>query len=257
MTSSSSSFAERLRSGGSALGYWVVIDSPVSTERLALTGYDYVALDGQHGLLGYSGLLAGLIAIEAAHGPAGVVRVEANNATPIGRALDAGAAAVIVPLVNTPEDAAAAVAATRYPPAGIRSYGPMRSGLRIGPTPAEADRSVLVFAMIETPQGLANVEAIAAVPGLDGLYVGPSDLTLALGGTTSTDTSVASAFDDALARVLDACATNGIIPGIHSASGDIARERLDAGFRFVSIASDLTHLEAAARSHLSVARGGA
>lgn len=252
----SSSFAERLRSGGSALGYWVVIDSPVSTERLALTGYDYVALDGQHGLLGYSGLLAGLIAIEAAHGPAGVVRVEANNATPIGRALDAGAAAVIVPLVNTPEDAAAAVAATRYPPAGIRSYGPMRSGLRIGPTPAEADRSVLVFAMIETPQGLANVEAIAAVPGLDGLYVGPSDLTLALGGTTSTDTSVASAFDEALARVLDACATNGIIPGIHSASGDIARERLDAGFRFVSIASDLTHLEAAARSHLSVARGG-
>ncbi|WP_350353304.1 aldolase/citrate lyase family protein [Microbacterium sp. A8/3-1] len=249
-------FAHRLRSGGTALGYWVVTDSPVSTERIALTGYDYVALDGQHGLLGYSGLLTGLMAIEAAHGPAGVVRVEANNATPIGRALDAGASVVIVPLVNTAQDAADAVAATRYPPAGTRSYGPMRSGLRIGPTPAEADRSVLVFAMIETPQGLAEVEDIAAVPGLDGLYIGPSDLTLALGGTTSTDTTVSEAFDAALDRVLRACDANGIIPGIHSPSGEVAQSRLAEGFRFVSIASDLTHLEAAARSHLAAARGG-
>ena len=159
------------------------LDYPATTERLARLGYDYVSLDAQHGLFGYSGMLAGLTAIDAGGQAVGMVRVAANDATPIGRALDAGAAGVIVPLVNTAEDAANAVAASRYPPVGIRSYGPMRSMLRIGPTPAEANETVIVLAMIETPEGLANVEAIAATPGLDGLYIGPSDLTLAVGGT--------------------------------------------------------------------------
>lgn len=251
----SARFAEQMRRGDTAIGYWVVTDNPIGTERLARTGYDFVAFDAQHGLIGYSGVLHGLMAVDASGAAVGAVRVEANNATPIGRALDAGAVVVIVPLVNTAADAAAAVAATRYPPAGIRSYGPMRSALRIGPTPAEADAAVLVFAMIETPEGLRNLEEIAAVPGLDGLYVGPSDLTLALGGTTSTDPSVSAAFDEALARVLAACRENGIIPGIHTPTGDIARVRADAGFRFISVASDLTHLEAAARSHLQAAKG--
>lgn len=248
-------FARGLRAGGAALGYWVVTDNPVGTERLARTGYDFVALDAQHGLIGYSGMLHGLMAVDTSGSAVGAVRVGANNPALIGQALDAGAAAVIVPLVDSPEDAAAAVAATRYPPHGVRSYGPMRSGLRIGPTPAEADESVLVFAMIETAEGLRNVDRIAAVPGLDGLYIGPSDLTLALGGATSTDASVSDAFDEALGRVLDACEANGIIPGIHTLTGDVARARADRGFRFISVASDLTHLEAIARSHLATARG--
>ncbi|HET9871918.1 MAG TPA: aldolase/citrate lyase family protein [Propionibacteriaceae bacterium] len=250
-------FTNRLRGGDTVLGYWVVTDNPIGTERIARAGYDYVALDAQHGLIGYQGMLTGLLAIDASGSAAGVVRVEANNATPIGKALDAGAAAVIVPLINTAGDAAAAVAATRYPPTGIRSYGPMRSGLRIGPTPAEVDDTVLVFAMIETPQGLANVEEIAATPGLDGLYVGPSDLTLALGGKTSTDPEVAKEFEAALIRILTACTANNIVPGIHTASGEIARRRIEAGFRLVSVASDLTHLEATAKAHLAGARGEA
>ena len=150
-------FAARLKAGETVVGYWVVTDNPVGTERLARAGYDYVALDLQHGMLGYQGMLHGLMAIDAGQQAVGLVRVEANLATPIGKALDAGAAGIIVPLINSAEDAAAAVAATRYPPDGIRSYGPMRSGLRIGPIPAEANASVLVLAMIETPEGLANV----------------------------------------------------------------------------------------------------
>ena len=221
---------------------------------MARVGYDYIALDLQHGMLGYQGMLHGLLAIDAGQQAVGLVRVEANLATPIGKALDAGAVGTIVPLINSAEDAAAAVAATRYPPDGIRSYGPMRSGLRIGPTPAEANASVLVFAMIETPEGLANVEQIAATPGLDGLYIGPSDLTLAVGGKTSTDPDVAAEFDAALERIRKACDDNGIVPGIHTASGDVARERMAAGFRLVSVSSDVTHLEAVARSHLSAAR---
>jgi 4-hydroxy-2-oxoheptanedioate aldolase len=248
-------FAAKVRGRETVLGYWAVLDNPVGTERLARTGYDYVALDAQHGLIGYSGLLRGLTAIDAAGGCVGLVRVEANDITPIGRALDAGAAGVIVPLINTAADAAAAVAATRYPPVGIRSYGPMRSGLRIGPEPALANRSVVVLAMIETPQGLANVEEIAATPGLDGLYIGPSDLTLAVGGATPSDAAVADVFDKALTRVRNACEAAGITAGIHSASGTIASRRLAEGFTFVSIASDLTHLEQAARDHLAAARG--
>jgi 4-hydroxy-2-oxoheptanedioate aldolase len=248
-------FAAKVRGRETVLGYWAVLDNPVGTERLARTGYDYVALDAQHGLIGYSGLLRGLTAIDAAGGCVGLVRVEANDITPIGRALDAGAAGVIVPLINTAADAAAAVAATRYPPVGIRSYGPMRSGLRIGPEPALANRSVVVLAMIETPQGLANVEEIAATPGLDGLYIGPSDLTLAVGGATPSDAAVADVFDKALTRVRNACEASGITAGIHTASGTIAARRLAEGFTIVSVASDLTHLEQAARDHLAAARG--
>ncbi|MFT4307227.1 MAG: aldolase/citrate lyase family protein [Microbacterium sp.] len=247
-------FAQRLRAGESAVGYWVVLDNPAGTERIARAGYDYVALDAQHGLFGYRGMLNGLLAVDASRRAAGIVRVAANDATHIGQALDAGAVAVIVPLVNSAADAAAAVAATRYPPAGIRSYGPMRSALRVGPVPAEANAQTLVFAMIETPDGLANVEAIAATPGLDGLYIGPSDLTIALGGASPADASVSQAFDEALRRVLAACTAAGIVPGIHTAAGAIARQRLEQGFRLVTVASDLVHLEQAAQQHLAAAK---
>jgi len=114
-------FAGKVRRRETVIGYWVVLDSPTSTERLARLGYDYVCLDGQHGLFGYSGMLAGLTAIDAAGQAVGMVRVGANDVGTIGRALDAGAAGVIVPLINSADEAARAVAACRYPPAGIRS----------------------------------------------------------------------------------------------------------------------------------------
>src|SRR5947207_1834226 len=129
-------FAVRFRRHEPLTGYWISSDNPPATERIARLGYDYLVLDGQHGLLDYRGLLDGLLAIDAAGaGAVGLVRVEANDATRIGQALDAGASGVIVPLINSADDAAAAVAAARYPPAGIRSFGPTRAGLRIGPSP--------------------------------------------------------------------------------------------------------------------------
>jgi 4-hydroxy-2-oxoheptanedioate aldolase len=249
-------FAARLRRRERILGYWSVIDSPVSTEWLAHVGWDYIALDLQHGLIGYSGMVAGLTAIDAAAGPVGLVRVEANAPTPIGRALDAGAAGVIVPLVDTAADAAAAVASATYPPRGIRSYGPMRSQLRIGPVPAEADRDTVVLVMIETPQGLANVEEICAVDGLDGVYVGPSDLRLAVGGAHPQDPAVHDEFEAALTRVREAAASAGIAAGIHTSDGAIAAQRLAEGFTLATVASDLTHLRQASAAHLKAATGG-
>jgi len=249
-------FATRLRNRERILGYWSVLDCPVATEWLAYVGWDYLALDLQHGLIGYSGMLSGLTAVDAAGGPVGLVRVEANDPTPIGRALDAGAAGVIVPLVNDAAGAARAVAAATYPPNGIRSYGPMRSQLRIGPVPAEADRDTVVLAMIETPEGLANVEEICAVPGLDGVYVGPSDLRLAVGGAHPQDPAVADEFEAAVTRVREAVAAAGIAAGIHTPDGTVAARRLAEGFTFASVASDLTHLKAASAAHLKAATGG-
>ncbi|MBX9391510.1 HpcH/HpaI aldolase/citrate lyase family protein [Streptomonospora nanhaiensis] len=253
---SAAEFARRIRARERAVGYWMVLDAPAAAERIARLGYDYVAFDAQHGLFGYSGLLNGLMAVDAGGRSTGLVRVEANDAAAIGRALDSGAGGVIVPMVDSPADAAAAVAATRYPPHGTRSYGPMRSGLRIGPTPAEADAATLVLAMIETPQGLANVEEICAVPGLDGVYVGPSDLCLAVGGARPGDPAVTDVFEAAVTRVREAAAAAGIAAGIHTPDGATAARRLAEGYTFATVASDLVHLEQAARGHLDAAGEG-
>ena len=250
-------FAAKIRSRERVLGYWITLDSPVSTERIARTGYDYVALDAQHGLFGYEGLLRGLTAIDAAGRSVGLVRVEANDPTYIGKALDAGAGGVIVPLVDDAAQAAAAVAAAKYPPHGRRSYGPMRSALRVGPVPADSNATTVVFAMIETPQGLANVAEICATPGLDGVYVGPSDLCIAVGGAFPNDPAVAPQFTAALATVQEVAAAAGVAAGIHTASGAQAAQRLAEGYTFATVSSDLTHLEQAAADHLATANATA
>ncbi|HEV7646524.1 MAG TPA: aldolase/citrate lyase family protein [Actinophytocola sp.] len=243
------SFAERLRAREPLLGYWSALDVPVATERIARLGYDYVCLDGQHGYLGYPGMLGALLAVAAAGGT-GLVRVEANDITPIGRALDAGASGVIVPLVDTPQDAAAAVASVRYPPEGRRSFAANRSGLR----PAEANAQNVVIAMIETPGALSEVDAICKTPGLDGVYVGPSDLSLAVGGAYPMDPAVSTEFEAAVERVRTAARSAGVAAGIHTPNGTTAARRLAEGFTFASIASDLSHLEQAAKGHLEEAR---
>jgi 4-hydroxy-2-oxoheptanedioate aldolase len=248
-------FAARLRGRERLLGYWVVCDNPVATERIAGVGYDYVCVDGQHGLLDYAGWLAALTAIDAAGGSAGMVRVPSNDPAWIGRALDAGARAVIVPLVNSAEEAAAAVWACRYPPRGVRSYGPMRSGLRVGPTPAEADEQVACVVMIETVGGLADVQEICAVDGLDAVYVGPADLTLALGGRMPGDPAVMDVFDTAIEAVVSAAERAGVGCGMHCPDGATAARWLAAGFTFATVSSDLDHLERAAAAHLRDARG--
>jgi len=242
-----------IRARERVLGYWITLDSPVSTERIARTGWDYVALDAQHGLFSYEGMLRGITAVDAVGGVAWV-RVEANDPTYIGKALDAGASGVIVPLVDDAAQAAAAVAAAKYPPLGRRSYGPMRSALRVGPTPADSNDTTLVFAMIETPEGLANVAEICATPGLDGVYVGPSDLCLAVGGAFPNDPAVADVFEAALVTVREAAAAAGVAAGIHTAAGSQAARRLAEGYTFATVSSDLTHLEQAAAGHLAAAR---
>ncbi len=247
-------FVRRVRARERVCGYWVVLDAPPAVERLARAGFDFLCFDAQHGLFGYAGMVAGLTATDAGGGAVGMVRVGANDAAAIGRALDAGAVGVVVPLVDTPDDARRAVAAATYPPGGNRSYGPMRAGLRIGPDLAEADRTVLVLAMIETVDGLANVEAICAVPGLAGVFVGPVDLRIALGGTSPGDPGVDDRFDAAIERVLRAAAAAGVVAGCYAPDGATAAYRLAQGFTLVTVGSDLSDLVAAAVGQLQRAR---
>lgn len=246
-------FARRLRDREQAIGYWVSTDNPPMTERLALLGYDYICLDMQHGMIDYDGCLRGLMAVDM--GPsAGVVRIQGNDPVWIGRALDAGAQAVIVPLVDSADEAAAAVRACRYPPHGRRSYGPVRSALRIGPTPGDANDAVACIVMIETKQGLADINAICAVPGVDGVYVGPSDLALAIGAERPQDGPKIPEFNEALKLIVSSAEAAGIAAGMHCNDGTAAARALGSGFTFVSISNDLAHLSAAAAAHLSRAR---
>jgi 4-hydroxy-2-oxoheptanedioate aldolase len=261
-------FAAALRSRQALIGYWVSSDSAAIAERLASVGYDYICLDPQHGLLDYPGVLRGLTAVAAGGaaaaggsaggvaGVAGIVRVPPGDPAWIGRALDAGARGVIVPLVSTAEQAAAAVAACRYPPAGQRSFGPVRSALAIGPAPRAADDQVACIVMIETAEGLANAAAICAVPGVDAVYVGPSDLSISMGADDPVAGWARPEFAQALAGIRSAAQAAGIGCGMHCSDGEAGARFLADGFTFVSISSDLTHIHAAGRAHLARARGG-
>jgi 4-hydroxy-2-oxoheptanedioate aldolase len=248
-------FAARLRSRERLVGYWVSSDNPPATERIAGVGYDYVCLDLQHGLLDYPGALAGVMAAELG-GSTGVVRVPANDPAWIGKALDTGARAVIVPLVDTAADAARAARACRYPPVGTRSFGPARSALRIGPAPRVADEQVASVVLIETTAGLANAAEICATEGVDAVYVGPSDMSIAVAGDTPEHGWTLPAYADALASVRAAAAAAGVACGLHVTDGQGAARAFADGFDFVSISNDLNHIRAHAAAQLDRARAG-
>src|SRR5262245_55362326 len=184
-------------------GAWCVIPTGFTAQLLAHAGFDWLCVDMQHGPVGYTELRAMVQAVRFT-GVQTVVRVSANSPSEIMRSLDVGADGVIVPMVNSAAEAAAAVAACRYPPLGNRSWGP--SGAAVGRefTAAGANDEVACLVMVETREGLTNVEEIAAVPGLDGIYVGPNDLALAHGMPT-IPVDHGAVLTEGLARVADAC----------------------------------------------------
>src|SRR5215218_798708 len=184
--------------GRTAFGLWSVIPSSISAELAAGADFDYVCVDQQHGVIDYDSMVPMFQAIRA-EGTAPITRVLSNDPFLIMKALDAGAWGVIVPLINDAEDAARAVSACRYPPRGIRSYGPVRAAGVIGSRdPEELGGEVVCLVMVET----------AGTPGLDGIYIGPSDLALSLGLTPTLDVKQ-SEHAEAVERIRDACHRNG------------------------------------------------
>lgn len=245
---------EAWRAGRTTFGIWCSIPSSVSTEMTAAAGFDYVCVDLQHGAISYPAALPMLQAARAA-GAAAVARVQANDPGEIMKILDAGAHGVIVPLVNNAEEAARAVAACRYPPAGNRSYGPLRAAVVTGSRDTADLDKVVCLVMVETADGLANVAEIASVPGLDGIYVGPSDLSLALGLPPGYERPEREHID-AIESIRSACEQHGLIAGIQCDNGALAARRHAQGFQMVTVGNDSTFMRSLAGRELAEARAG-
>ena len=242
------------RAGGQTIGAWLSLANTHTAELLANAGFDWLCVDLQHGLIDYGDLRHMLPAISTTD-TTPIVRVAGNDPASIMKVLDAGAMGVIVPLVNNRAEAAAAIAACRYPPDGGRSFGPIRGALYGGRGyAAEANDEIACIVMIETREGIANLEEIVATPGLGGVYIGPSDLAYALGlppkGDTDEPTHVAT-----VERILAACKAHGVPAGIHTSALGYAKRRLAAGFNFVTLGSDAGFLMQAATADLAAARG--
>lgn len=238
--------------GRTAFGLWFSTDTPSAAEALSGLDFDYIVIDLQHGLMEVSGAISMMRAMARTEATV-LCRVPTNEAGIIGRVLDAGAAGVIVPMVNDAADAEAAVRAARYAPLGDRSYGPTRSRL-LGASAdvAAANRSTIVIPMIETVEAIGNVDAIAAVDGIDALYVGPSDLSITLGLDPANDQDDAR-FSDALTAVLEAARAADVAPAIH-ADTRLAALRADQGFAMVTVVTDTQAVVAGATQALAAAR---
>ena len=243
---------EKWNNGECTIGAWLSIPSAVTAEIIGRAGFDYASVDLQHGMVDYADALAMFQAIELG-GSVPFARVTWNEPGIIGRVLDLGAGGVIIPMVNTPADAEAAVASCRYAPVGRRSVGPTR--IRIGrPDYFEgADEYVLCIPMIETAEAVANIDDILAIPGIDAVYVGPSDLAVSMGVGGPGLHNDHPAFSEALATVVDACRRHGVVPGIHT-NVDLVERRVAEGFRLMTVIIDVPTLQTAAGDLLADAR---
>lgn len=246
------SLKPRWAAGEVTIGAWCMIPSALTAEALGQAGFDWVLIDMQHGCMDYETALAMIRAVDLSSAVP-VVRVPWNDPGIIGRVLDAGALGVIVPMIQTAEDARRAVEACRYPPAGRRSFGPVRVGLRDGPGYfGGANDRIAVIPMIETAEALAEVEQIAATPGVDALFVGPFDLSIAL-GLPPGDNDGKPVFDEAIAKVSKAARAAGVATAVLS-NTKVAPLRIAQGFQMISVTTDLSALSATARADLDAAR---
>jgi 4-hydroxy-2-oxoheptanedioate aldolase len=246
------SLRTKLARGDKTIGGWCTLPSPFSADVMTLVGFDWICADWQHGLADFE-TIALTVRTIGQSGVAPLVRVPYNEPWLIGKALDAGACGVIVPLVNTPDEARRAARACRYPPDGGRSFGQISAPLDFR-APADCNREVLCFVMIETSDGLANVDEICAIEGIDGVYVGPADLGLSLEGVPGDYETGDSPLPE---RILEACHRHGRWAGIHSSGGEAAKRYLERGFSFCAIASDLQFLATGAAAAMVAARGSA
>lgn len=246
----------RWAEGKPVINGWLSMASSFAAEIMAAQGYDALTVDLQHGFVGYE---AGTTMLQAmrASGVTPMVRVPWLDPGDIMKALDAGAYGIICPMVNNREEAARFVSYTRYPPDGVRSFGPTRVTFSAGADYGQkANREVLALAMIETSEAMQNLDAIVSTPGLDGVYIGPADLTLGLTGR-----KYPTGFDreepemvDAIQTVLAKAHGAGIRAGLHCGTPAYAAKAVGWGFDLVTISNDVRLLAAAAQTSVATAR---
>lgn len=251
--------AERIRSGGRVVNGWLSVASPHIAEVLAHQGYDSVTIDLQHGAIDYAAAFQMLQAISSS--PAmPMVRVPWNDPAHLMKLLDAGAYGIICPMINSADEAEAFVSACRYPPRGIRSFGPNRAVIyaQAGSSrdyASSPDAEAILFAMIETRSGLENLDAIIATPGLDGIYIGPGDLSLSLGYQPTMAPSAAEVVE-AMQAVLAKVRTAGLIAAVHTDGPKTALQRFAEGFQLCTLQGDVRLMSDAAAAQTKAVRDG-
>jgi len=246
---------EAWKAGKPVVNGWLAIPSAFSAEMFSQAGWDSVTVDMQHGVQDYLSCVACFQGMQ----PSGVtpmVRVPWNEPGIIGKVLDAGAYGVICPMVNTVEEARALVQYSKYPPKGTRSNGPIRAGAygSSGTYQKTANDEILVIPMIETKQAVENIGAILDVEGIDGIYIGPSDLSFSYGLEPKLDVEdpfILGIYDTLLAE----CAKRGIAAGLHNGTAEYANRMIGKGFKLVTIANEVGLMVAAAKQAVKVARG--
>ncbi|KAM0748625.1 Phosphoenolpyruvate/pyruvate domain-containing protein [Meredithblackwellia eburnea MCA 4105] len=223
-------------------GFWVQFSGPGFARIAAGLGVDYILLDMEHGIVGDSDMHAMMPAITAVPTCSPIVRVPQPDVALVKRALDAGAHGIMFPMVSTPEEAAKAVAMTKFAPEGIRGFGspfgPAFNNLSMNDYYDEANRSILVMVQIETPLGVKNAFDIASVPGVDMIVIGPNDLHASLGNSPRDPHQECKATQDVIEGIRRDAERAGKFSGIFCASGAEARAKFEQGFQMVNIGAD-------------------
>jgi 4-hydroxy-2-oxoheptanedioate aldolase len=242
--------------GKPVINGWLSIACPFTAEIMAAQGYDSITIDLQHGLIGYEVATTMLQAMRAS-AVTPLVRVPWLDPAAIMKSLDAGAYGVICPMINTREEAERLVSYVRYPPDGVRSFGPTRANFSAGADYGQhADAEVLCFAMIETADAVANLDAIVSTPGLDGVYIGPADLTLGLSGRrypTGFDREEPEIVE-VIQTILHKAHKAGIRACLHNGTPTYAAKAIGWGFDLVTISNDVRLLAGAAQASVATAR---
>ncbi len=239
--------------GGKAVNGWCALPSPVTAEIMGRQGFDLMTVDLQHGLIDYQMALTMLQVLQGLPAPV-LARVPWNEPGIVMKCLDAGFQGIICPMINTVGDAERLVQSARYAPMGSRSFGPIRANLVHGAGYVKtANATVMVFAMIETREALGNLDAILAVKGIDGIYVGPSDLGLSMGHEPTLDPSAPEVLD-AITAIAARTKAAGRLAGVHTGSAEMVQRAFSQGYDFASLLTDARMFTSAIAAQLAAVR---
>ena len=245
----------RLAAGEPSIGTWLALPSPEDAEYTSQLGFDWLVVDAEHNPIDIR-TLAQMFAAMAASDTAPMVRIPWNSGENFKRVLDAGAWGVVVPMVNSREEAERAVAAARYHPAGERSVGGGRHAVSFNTTAEgyfrHANDEILVVLQIEHIRGVENADAILSVPGVDACFIGPNDMAASMGmGLGVPLESDDPRLVEAITEVREACLRNGVAPGVHCSGAEGVNQRIAEGFQFCAMASELRYMLSGLRADLA------
>ena len=246
---------ELFKGGKPIINSWLAVPSSFSAEVMANQGWDSITIDMQHGLIDYPNAVNMLQAISTT-ATTPLARVNWNEPGQIMKILDAGCYGIICPMVSNRKEAEKFVQACQYPPKGYRSFGPIRAGIYGGADYAKhANSEILKLAMIETKEALDKLDEIFDTPNLDGIYIGPADLSLAVGEEPGFDKPNNSKAFMEILRILDAAKKRNLLAGLHNGTPEYAKKMIEKGFDLVTVGSDSRYIVSGAKSDLEKLKG--